>query len=146
MVILLCQRIHPVPYRQNWIILTCSVIEGIQSVHHIKLLSIILKRLELRIYCGLGIRVWRTEGIIVGYLINLSHIIHNLTDIAKVILEIVMIASSSQAFSIGEGVVKRHIPSINKQHALAVLIYDIGTIVCGLGLFKANIPPKSLTP
>ena len=59
------------------------------------------------------------------------------TDIAKVVFEIVMIASSSQAFSIGKRVVRvsviveRHISSIYKQHLRSALFVDLVAAVVG---------------
>ena len=90
-IVFLCQRIHTHPSSQHSIIVACTIIIPIQSVHTIKFLAVVLVRLRASA-CTLTHQF--TKGIVMIHLLHLSMLIYHYTIVSKVILQIVMVCWS----------------------------------------------------
>ena len=69
-VILLAEWIHPVPSCGDGVILPCTVVVGVQAVHLVKLLAVVLVRLDIAV--GRTVAELRSERIIANLLDNIS--------------------------------------------------------------------------
>ena len=110
MVILLAQRIHPVPRRQQRVVEPCAVVVGVAAVHRLELLAVVLIRLEVGVHRGV-VAEGSAEGIVVHYLLYGSVGIDNGADVALVVAVIVMVADSvtvERAIASPEKVLRRH--------------------------------------
>ena len=70
--------------------LTRTIVIGVQAVHMVKLLAVVLIWLETVTFNGSSINVWSTKWIVVGHLLHHTICIHHLTVIAEVILIVIV--------------------------------------------------------
>ena len=90
-VVLLAERIHSVPMCRDRIVLSCAVVVGIQSVHPVELLAVVLVGLDAVVRCAVaelcpeGIVVHRLDDAADTAAVGFRH----LTDVAEVVTVIV---------------------------------------------------------
>ena len=91
-IVLLAERIHPVPPAEDWVILPCAVVVGVQPVHLVEFLAVVLTGLHV---AGRGavaelsperVVVHRLDDRPVRGAVGLDH----LADIAEVVTVIVV--------------------------------------------------------
>src|SRR5574344_875244 len=70
--------------------LTSTIVVGVQSMHSVKFLTIVLILLLIWIQRSISISIWRTEWIVVCYLLNHTFSIHHLMVITKMILVVIV--------------------------------------------------------
>jgi len=95
--ILLTHRVHPIPSAKYRVVLACSVIVGVQSVHQVQLLAVVFVRLDILL--GANVSNDATEGVVVCLLLEIAAGIHHLTDVPLVVLVVV-----EQRIAVGCGV------------------------------------------
>ena len=120
-IVLLAQRVHPVPPSEDGVILACSVVIGVQSVHAVQFLAVVLVR--LKILATADISNNGTEGVVVRLLLESTTCTYHLAVVAQVVLGVV-----EQRISIGcggrAGSLRLGIAAVKEQHPCRALLYD----------------------
>ena len=87
---LLAERIHPVPACGDGVVLPCSVVVGVQPVHRLQFLAVVLVTLQGGIHHCRRVGVGCAEGVVVRHLQHPAVGIHHLADVAQVVAVVVV--------------------------------------------------------
>ena len=62
-IVLLAQRVHPVPPSKDGVILACTVVVGVQTMHQVQFLAVVLVGLDILVIAGVSNNA--TKGVVV---------------------------------------------------------------------------------